>query len=136
MVFNDTISELKKFVIENNIVGTSAGVCVALAAKDGIQSLVGDIIMPSIVIFLHALRIDGITKILPVEGHTTLNIANFIKEMVTFILIIVLSFLFVKVAFEYLLGIDNAKKETTSGPQDEQKESFQSKFMPATYLLH
>ncbi|MFY7728048.1 MAG: MscL family protein [Flavobacterium sp.] len=128
MVWNDSINELKKFVIENNIVGTSAGVCVALAAKDGIQSLVGDIIMPSIVALLHALRIEGVTKFLPVEGHMKFNIANFIKEMVTFILIIVLSFLFVKVAFEYLLGIDREKKDSNTT-----KESLQMR--PATYPL-
>ena len=47
------ISKLKQFIVDNNIVGTSAGVCIALATKDGIQSLVGDIIIPSIVILLH-----------------------------------------------------------------------------------
>lgn len=130
MVLNSSMGELKKFVIENNIVGTSAGVCVALAAKDGIQSLVGDIIMPSMVALLHALHIEGVTKFLPVEGHMKLNIANFVKEMVTFILIIVLSFLFVKFAFGYLLGIGSSEKKEST------QESFQSKFMPATYFTN
>lgn len=122
------MEELKHFVVENNIVGTSAGVCVALAAKDGIQSLVGDIIMPFIVIFLRALHIEGVSKFLPVEGHMKLNIAKFIKGMITFILTILFSFLFVKVAFGYLLGINYEKKVTIN------KETFQSKFKPATYF--
>jgi large-conductance mechanosensitive channel len=108
------ISNLKQFIIENNIVGTSAGVCVALAAKDGIQSLVGDIIIPSMIILLHTLNIGSLTKYLPVNGKAQLNITQFIKQMITFFLIIIISFLFVNVAFGYLLGIDNSKKNTAN----------------------
>ena len=106
---NSGMSSVKQFVIDNNIVGTSAGVCVALAAKDGIQSLVGDIIIPSIILLLHALHIDEFAKYLPVKG-TKLNITNFIKNMITFFLIIIISFLFVKFAFGYLIGVDTTKK--------------------------
>lgn len=103
------VGDLKKFIVDNNIVGTSAGVCVALAAKDGIQSLVGDIIIPTIVMLLHALHIDFLTKYLPVNGKVQINITDFIKQMVTFILIIIISFVFVKVAFGYLLGVSYTK---------------------------
>ena len=103
------VGDLKKFIVDNNIVGTSAGVCVALAAKDGIQSLVGDIIIPTIVMLLHALHIDFLTKYLPVHGKVQLNITDFVKQMVTFILIIIISFVFVKVAFGYLLGVSYTK---------------------------
>ena len=102
------ISNLKQFIADNNIVGTSAGVCVALAAKDVIQSLVGDIIIPSIIILLHTLHIDGLTKYLPAKG-TKLNITDFIKEMITFFLIIIITFVFIKFAFGYLLGVDIKK---------------------------
>jgi large-conductance mechanosensitive channel len=113
------INELKKFVIDNNIVGTVAGVCVALSAKDAIQSLVGDIIIPIIVILLRMLHIDFLTKYLPVSGNAQLKITDFIKEMITFILIIIISFVFVKIAFGALLGIDYRKSgsniSSTSG---------------------
>jgi len=102
---NNVLGQMKKFITDNNIVGTSAGVCIALATKDGIQSFVGDIIMPSIVMLLHSLNIDSLQNYLPVNGQSHLNIPNFIKQMITFILIIVISFLFVKIAFEYLLNI-------------------------------
>jgi large-conductance mechanosensitive channel len=108
------LGKLKQFIVDNNIVGTSAGVCVALAAKDGIQSLVGDIIIPIIIMLLHALRIDSLSKFLPVNGSEKINIADFVKQMVTFILIIVISFIFVQFAFGYLLGIDNTKKDNGS----------------------
>lgn len=103
------MGDLKQFIIDNNIVGTSAGVCVALAAKDGIQSLVGDVIIPGIVMFLHALHIDFLTKYLPVNGKVQINITDFVKQFITFILIIIISFVFVKVAFGYLLGVGYTK---------------------------
>jgi len=108
------LTKFKQFIVDNNIVGTSAGVCVALAAKDGIEALVGDIIIPILVMLLHALRIDGLSKFLPVNGHTQLNITDFVKQMVTFILIIIISFIFVQFAFGYLLGVNTTIKEDIS----------------------
>jgi len=115
----ENISEIKKFVASNDIVGTSAGVCIALATKDCIESLVGDIIVPLVVIFLHLFRVDALAKYLPVKGEVKLKVANFVKQLITFILIIILSFVFVRFAFGYLLGVD------TNRP-NEKKESFQS----------
>jgi large-conductance mechanosensitive channel len=109
---SEFVLQLRKFVVDNNIVGTSAGVCIALATKDGIQSLVQDIIIPGIVILLHKLHIDSLTKILPIHGKSHLNFLNFINQLITWILIIIISFIFVKVAFEYLLGVTNSKNDT------------------------
>jgi len=106
---NNGVGQLKQFIVDNNIVGTSAGVCIALAVKDGIQSLIGDVIAPSFVSLLKTLNIPGLAKYLPVGKE--LNIGNFIKQLITFILIIVISFAFVKFAFGYLLGIDNANTD-------------------------
>jgi large-conductance mechanosensitive channel len=108
---SEFVDQLRKFVVDNNIVGTSAGVCIALATKDGIQSLVGDIIIPGLVILLHSLHIDSLTKILPIHGKAQFNIMDFIKQFITWILIIIISFVFVKFAFEYLLGISNNKND-------------------------
>jgi len=118
---SEFVDQLRKFVVDNNIVGTSAGVCIALATKDGIQSLVGDIIIPGIVILLHSLHIDSLTKILPIHGKAQLNIMDFLKQFITWILIIVISFIFVKFAFEYLLGISNNKNGTSTVKIDDKK---------------
>jgi large-conductance mechanosensitive channel len=115
---NNELAKLKQFVVDNNIVGTSAGVCVALAAKDGIESLVGDVIIPIIIMLLHALHIESLSKFLPVKGSEKLNIPDFIKQMVTFILIIIISFVFVQFAFGYLLGIDSSNKDSSSTATD------------------
>jgi|688.fasta_scaffold868007_1 large-conductance mechanosensitive channel len=111
---NAGLAKLKQFIVDNNIVGTSAGVCVALAAKDGIEALVGDIIIPLIIMLLHALRIDGLSKFLPVNGHSQLNITDFVKQMITFILIIIISFIFVQFAFGYLLGVNTTVKDNSA----------------------
>ena len=115
---SNRVGDLRQFIVDNNIVGTSAGVCVALAAKDGIQSLVGDIIIPAIVMLLHSFNIDFLTKYLPVNGKVQLNITDFIKQMVTFILIIIISFVFVKVAFGYLLGVSYTKSSPSGSSSD------------------
>jgi len=117
-VSTNELAKLKQFIVDNNIVGTSAGVCVALAAKDGIQSLVGDIIIPIIIMLLHALHIESLSKFLPVNGSDKLNIPDFVKQMVTFILIIIISFVFVQFAFGYLLGIDSSNKDSSSTATD------------------
>ena len=118
---SEFVDQLRKFVVDNNIVGTSAGVCIALATKDGIQSLVGDIIIPGMVILLHSLHIDSLTKILPIHGKAQLNIMDFLKQFITWILIIIISFIFVKVAFEYFLGISNNKNGTSDVKIDDKK---------------
>ena len=45
-----SMNELQQFIIDNSIVGTTAGVCIALVTKDLIASLVGDIIIPGIIL--------------------------------------------------------------------------------------
>ena len=101
----DTSSQFKKFIIDNRIIGTSAGVCIALAAKDSIQSIVNDIIIPLILIFIQRFGFTFLKDYLPKSEKSVLDITEFIKNMVTFILVVCVSFLFIKLAFEYLLNI-------------------------------
>lgn len=112
------VSSMKQFITDNNIVGTCAGVCVGLAAKDSINSLVEDVLSPLILISLHGLNIDWITNYLPVNGNSQLNIFKFIKNLSTFFIVIIVSFLFVYVAFFALLGVNSkaASPSSTSSP--------------------
>lgn len=115
MVFENGVENIKKFVVDNGIVGTTAGVCVGLAAKDAIQSFVNDIIVPFILLFINSFHIDFIKRYLDTTGKKHLNITNFIKNFITFLLIVIISFLFVNLAFGYLLGIS---KNTTGKHED------------------
>jgi len=105
------LSQIKKFVVDNNIVGTSAGVAVGLAAKEGIQSLVNDVIMPAFATLFRYIHFDMGSKLLPVSEKTKLDVINFIKQMIAFVITLAVSFLFVKLSFDYLLGIDTNKKD-------------------------
>jgi large-conductance mechanosensitive channel len=127
---SEFVVQLRKFVVDNNIVGSAAGVCIALATKEGIQSLVQDIIIPSIVILLHSLHVDWLTKILPVHGKSPLNVLNFVNQLVTWFLIIIISFVFVKLSFEYLLGITNTKNDKPK--TDDKTDSFNNPMNPNT----
>jgi len=103
------LGQFKKFIVDNNIVGTSVGVCVGLAAKDLIQSIVGNIIIPTLLIPLQKFHIDFVKKYLPSNGKNSLDVSSFIKQAVTFALVILTSFIFVKIVFGYLLKVDDVK---------------------------
>jgi len=111
---NSEISSMKKFINDNNIVGTCAGVCVGLAAKDSINSLVQDVIGPSIVLGLQSLNIGWLTTYLPIDTSSQLNIFNFFKNLFSFFLVIIVSMTFVYFAFIYLLGINNKDKNSST----------------------
>ena len=99
------MDQLNKFLVDNDIVGTAAGVSIDLATKDLIQSLVSDIIIPGIIFLLLKLNIVSLTKFLMMPGKTKFDCINFIKQFITWIFIIIITYIFVKVAFEGLLGI-------------------------------
>ena len=113
----NNLEDLKKFVLENGIVGTAAGVTVGIATKDLILSLSGDIIMPSIILFLQTMNLKSLKNYLP-SGKSKLDFESFLKNIISWILILLLSYLFVKVTFHYLFGIE--KKQDPQ--KDDKKE--------------
>ena len=113
--------QLKKFIIDNGIIGTGAGVSIALVTKDIIQSLVGDIIIPFFFFILTSLNITSVGKVLP--GKTAVDFTNFVKMFISWIITIIITFLFVRVAFKQLLGVDDTDKAATQ-EKDEKKEGF------------
>lgn len=117
MITNDItsgVSSMKEFITNNNIVGTCAGVCVGLAAKDSINSLVEDVLGPLTLIGLHGLHIDWLTNYLPVDGNSQLSIFKFLKNLLTFFIVIIVSFIFVYFAFVRLLGVKSKAGSTAS----------------------
>ena len=99
--FKDSFS---KFIVDNGIAGTAAGVSIAISTKDVITSFVGDILIP--LIYLLLIRINAnATKVLPV--HTKLNAIAFIQQFITWIFVIIITFLFIQYFFNSILGISN-----------------------------
>lgn len=121
---NEFVEQLKKFIVDNGIIGTAAGVSIALVTKDVIQSLVGDIIIPSICALLLKLNITYITSCLP--GKSNFDITNFIKQIISWVFVIIITFLFIKITFNSLLGINDTAPDTKkeASPKDKSKEPF------------
>jgi len=104
---SDMKEQLKQFIINNGIIGTSAGVCIALVTKDVIQSLVADLVIPSIILVLSFLKLKFLINILPKKDKSQINVVNFINQLITWFLVIIITFLFIQYSMKYLLGIDN-----------------------------
>lgn len=107
-VFRDN---MKKFIVDNGIVGTAAGVCIAVATKDVVQSFVNDIIMPSIYLLLITLNATYFNKML--SSKHNIDFTHFINQFVSWVFVVIITFLFVKFAFGILFGTIG---EATSTP--------------------
>lgn len=104
--------QLKRFILDNGVIGTAAGVSIALVTKDIIQSFVGDIIIPSFIFVLSSLQIKGLTEMLP--GKKMLDLTNFFKQLISWVLVIVITYLFITFTFQVLLGIQITKEESAA----------------------
>jgi large-conductance mechanosensitive channel len=112
--------KLKKFIIDNGIIGTCAGVIIALVTKDLILAFVGDIVIPTFIFLFLKLNIKWLTAILP-SGKSTFDLTDFFKQLITWIITIFVTFMVIKATFQLLLGINIEKKEEK---KDIKKESF------------
>ena len=96
--------QMKKFIVDNGIIGTAAGVCIAVSTKDTIQSFVGDVIMPAIYLLLVTLNSSYFSKSL--LGKHTIDFPKFLNQFVSWIFVVIMTFLFVRIAFGNLFGVD------------------------------
>jgi len=112
-------TQFKKFIADNSIVGTSAGVIIALASKDVITSLVGDIVIPILIFLFLKLNIKSLT---PILGKSEFNLTNFFKNLISWILTMLVTYFFIQATFEFLLGV---KKEEPK--EEKKKETFFSR---------
>jgi len=99
--------EFKNFIIDNNIIGVCSGMVIALASKDLIQSIIGNLVVPGINLGLLTLNFKSLSKFLPGKDSTKtkVDIISFINALLTFILTIIITFLVILYSFNNLLGI-------------------------------
>jgi large-conductance mechanosensitive channel len=103
--------DLIDFIVENRLMTYSAGVVIGLVSKDLILSLVQDIVIPSFFILFIKLKFDMITKLLPhKDKKVQINFINFIGCVITWILALFCTFIFVQYTFVNLLGVKNGVK--------------------------
>jgi large-conductance mechanosensitive channel len=90
------IKNLKTFLLDNNIIATTAGVLIAYSAWDFIQSFVGDLILPG-VYFLFIVRFVSNKFFSSVfEPVNRLNLPRFITRLISFVVVITFTFLFIQ----------------------------------------
>ena len=99
--------EFKKFIKDNNVVGVAAGMIIALAAKDLITTIIGNIVVPGLNLFLLTLNFKELSKFLPGKDSvkSRVDFIPFISALLSFILTLVITFLFILYTFNILLGI-------------------------------
>jgi large-conductance mechanosensitive channel len=117
------IIQLKKFIVDNNIVGAISGISIGLFFKNIVTSLVGDIFIPAIVLLFTTMNIKYFDKVFSSRKEHQFNFTNFFKQLISFLLGVFVTFLFVNAAFKYLIG------DVATSQQDklkDKKESFYS----------
>ena len=100
--------EFKEFAIKGNALELAVGVIIGGAFQTIVKSLVDDIIMPFISIFIGNVDFSnwGFTI-----GHTTIAYGSFISAIINFLLIAFSLFLVVKYVNKFNSKLEEAKKE-------------------------
>ena len=115
--------ELIDFIVNNNLMTYSAGVVIGLVSKDLILSLVQDIVIPGILLLFINLKFDFMAKILPHKDKKVhINVINFIGCLITWILALFCTFIFVQYTFVKFLGI---KKDSNSPVKSDSVQSVE-----------
>ena len=99
-------SNIKTFIITNNILTTMAAVTIAFSTGTMIRSLVSDIILPGIyaLIIKKVKHVNSFLKgaFAPIN---TLNVDNFLKEIISWIMVIIVTYLIIGYALKkYILA--------------------------------
>ena len=89
------IKEFRDFIAKGNVLDMAIGVVMATAFTAIVNSLVNDIIMPFVGLFLGSTDFTSITVQL---GSAVLTIGNFIQAVITFSIIALVLFFVINVA--------------------------------------
>jgi large-conductance mechanosensitive channel len=108
----DIKNGLKQFIVDNGIIGTMAGVAIALYTKDLILSFSGDIVLPLMNKLLLKLNINALTAILP--HKVKFNVVLFFQNLISWFLGVLITYLFIQFTVNYLFGITPTNKATAT----------------------
>lgn len=123
--------ELINFIVENKLMTYSAGVAIGLVSKDLILSLVQDIVIPGILLLFIKFKFNMLTKILPhKDKKVQINFINFIGCVITWILALFCTFVFVQYTFVNVLGI---KKHANPPVKSDKVQSVEAEVEPEGY---
>ena len=106
--------QITKFIASHGLIGTAAGYCIGAVTKDAVSSLVVNVLFPLIFIGLGKMKIKNMDKY--IKLNSKLDVLEFVKSIVTWIFIIIFTFIFIQVAFYQLLGVDPTKEKKKGEP--------------------
>ena len=109
---SDLKQQIAKFITNNGIVGTCAGVIIALVTKDVVLSLVADIIVPLLIMLFLRTHTTFMTKILGAKYKSKLDVTKFISNLITWVLSIIITYVFIQYAFVMFIGASDKKPNT------------------------
>lgn len=92
-IFSYDKATIEKFLYENNIMATTAGVLIAYSARDVILSLVGDITLPAIYfLFIRSYFSNKfVSKVF--EPVNKLDLPKFLSTLISFIIVMLITYL-------------------------------------------
>jgi large-conductance mechanosensitive channel len=116
---------IKEFIIDNGIIGTMAGVAIALYTKDLILSFSGDIVIPLINKALLGLNIKSLTSILP--HKVKFNVVLFFQNLISWILGVLITYLFIQYTIKMFLGISGSTSDIEKEKEKETETNTNAK---------
>lgn len=111
------ISEFKKFIMRGNIVDMAVGVIIGSAFSSIVTSLVNDILMPVIGVFLGG--VDFTSLKVTILNDATINYGMFIQNIINFLIIAVSIFIFLKLVTRIFARFKEAPKEEPKKKPDD-----------------
>jgi len=115
-------SDLKTFIFNNNILGTMGAVTIAFSTGTMIRSLVGELILPSIYSIFNSETVGF-------AGLTGENVSKFIKEFISWLIVILITFLFIDYVLKRFIWTPEQQK-TDGSKKDEVTKADPSKAVP------
>ena len=91
--------------MDNNTIGTIAGVCIGASAKDFIHSVVSSVIFPGLKKSLSFIPVPLFQNL--VDKKNLINYNDFFTQLIAFVLTLLSTMMFIKIAFNSFLGIKN-----------------------------
>ena len=116
MALKDTLQEFKEFAVKGNVVDMAVGVIIGGAFGKIVTSLVNDIIMPLVGVFL---KDRFSTLAIPLRGDNSILIGSFIQNIVDFIIVALCIFMCIKLINKFKKK-EEPKPEAPKGPSTEE----------------
>jgi len=111
--------------MENNIIGTMAGVAIALYTKDLILSFSGDIIIPLLNKLLLKLNIKALTAVLP--HKIKFNVTLFLQNLISWFLGVLITYIFIQYTVKAIFGISGKDSQIQPLKETDSKNNSEIK---------